>query len=253
MNNSPLLIDFDGVINLSGKIAPDAKEFFRFLNDKKIPSLILSNSTLKSSTDVREFLEANEIKTNLPIITTVEASVDFLKANYNTASVFCSDKVKHFFKEIKDDIHPEVVLIGDLEENWSYEILNEMLVKILNGADIIAMQKNRYWIKDGKVLLDAGSFTAALEYAASKKAKLIGKPSEIYFQNALAKLGFSSDEKFIMLGDDVETDIISVQKMGSKAMLIYTGKTKYPLTDKSVKPDFEVMNLMEAIRILSEL
>ncbi len=253
MITSPLLIDFDGVINLSGKIAPDAKEFFGFLSDRKIPSLILSNSTLKSSDDVRKFLEANDIKTNLPVITTVEASVDFLKSNYKTTSIYCSDKVKHLFSSIKDDQNPEAVLIGDLEENWTYEILNEMLVKILNGADIIAMQKNRYWLKDGKVLLDAGSFTAALEYATSKKAKLIGKPSEIYFQNALVKLGFSKNEKFIMLGDDVETDILPVQKLGSKSILIYTGKTKYPSRDENLKSDFEAMNLIDVIRILSEL
>ena len=82
-NKLPLLIDFDGVINLDGKIAPDANEFFSFLKEEKIPSLILSNSTLKSSYEIKKFLSLNNIETNIPIITTVDASVEYLKKNYS--------------------------------------------------------------------------------------------------------------------------------------------------------------------------
>jgi ribonucleotide monophosphatase NagD (HAD superfamily) len=34
--NIPILIDFDGVVKLGNQIAPDAKEFFDFINEEKI-------------------------------------------------------------------------------------------------------------------------------------------------------------------------------------------------------------------------
>ena len=53
-----------------------------------------------------------------------------------------------------------------------------------------------------------------------------------------------------MLGDDLETDIEGAQKLGGKGILIYTGKTNYPLPENSdIKPDFEVMNLSEMINL----
>lgn len=253
MNKLPLLIDFDGVISLNGSIAPDAGHFFRFLKRNEILSIILSNSTLKSSYDIKEFLAINKIDAEIPVITTVETAAEYLYMNYRSASIYCSDKVKHFFNRVKDEQKPEAVLIGDLEDRWSYDILNEILDKVLNGAELIAMQKNRYWVKDGKILLDAGSFIAALEYASSKKATIIGKPSEIYFRNALSKLGMNPDQKFLMIGDDVETDIIPVQKLGSKGILIYSGKTKYRFRDKMIKPDFEALNLSDVTKTLSKM
>lgn len=42
----PLLIDFDGVINLDSVIAPDAKYFLQTIAEREIPSIILSNLTL---------------------------------------------------------------------------------------------------------------------------------------------------------------------------------------------------------------
>ena len=54
-----------------------------------------------------------------------------------------------------------------------------------------------------------------------------------------------------MLGDDLETDIIGAQKAGGKGILIYTGKTTYPLDKNStIKPDYEVKNLTEIIELL---
>ena len=57
-------------------------------------------------------------------------------------------------------------------------VMNEIFQKVFNGADIIAMQKNRYWYPQGGDLsLDAGAFIKAIEYGSAKEAVLIGKPS----------------------------------------------------------------------------
>jgi ribonucleotide monophosphatase NagD (HAD superfamily) len=99
--------------------------------------------------------------------------------------------------------------------------------------------------------LDAGAYIKAIEYASGKEAILIGKPSPIYFQSALQMLGLPTNSEFIMIGDDIESDIIGAQKAGGKGLLIYTGKTKYPLNEGiNIKPDYEAKNLTEVIDII---
>jgi HAD superfamily hydrolase (TIGR01450 family) len=249
----PFLIDFDGVINLYGEPAPHSNEFFEFLERQNIPAFILSNSTLKTSNDVREFLLKNNISTKIPIMTAADASLKYVEKNYKSVSVYCVEKVKKEFEKFVDDDNPEAVIIGDLADGWSIELLNEIFLKVKNGADIIAMHMNRYWSpQKDKFVLDAGSYISAIEYAAEKKAVLIGKPSQIYFQSALEMLGYSITSPFLMLGDDLELDISPVQKMGGKAILILTGKTKLPIP-YSITPDFIANDLLHAKEILGKI
>ena len=250
----PVLIDFDGVIKLGNKIAVDAEKFFSFLKDNDIPFFLISNSTLRTSEEMLEFIQKNGIEANIPSMTAVDATLSYVGDNYKRVSVYCRDHIKPLFSEFDVDEDPEAVVLGDIADRWTYETMNEIFRKVWNGADIIAMHKNRYWEPDGKTLtMDAGAFITAIEYAASKEAIVIGKPSPIYFQTAKKQLGFKPDSEFIMIGDDVESDIEAAQRIGGKGILIYTGKTEYPFEGDSVKPDFEAMNLKEVILILRKL
>jgi HAD superfamily hydrolase (TIGR01458 family) len=253
-NNLPILIDFDGIINLGGTVAKDAKDFLEFLTQNKIPSHIISNSTLKTSKDVRAFLTEYSIQSSIPIMTTVDASYNYIKKNYKKISVYCEEKIRQVFQEFIDEENPEAVLIGDLGAGWTYETMNNIFRKVIAGAEIIAMQMNKYWKPDGKTLsLDAGPFINAIEYATGKQAILIGKPSGLYFESALQQLEFSINENFIMIGDDYDNDILAAQNIGGKGILVYTGKTKYPLPkENKIKPSHEAQNLTEVISILKE-
>ncbi len=125
--------------------------------------------------------------------------------------MYSIESIKKIFADLLVDENPEAVIVGDLVDGWSYDILNEIFRDVYSGADLIAMQKNKFWKPDGKTLcLDAGSFIKAIEYATSKEALLIGKPSPIYFKAALKILGEENSD-FLMLGDDLETDIVGAQ------------------------------------------
>ena len=196
---------------------------------------------------IKKFLSENNIETDVPALTCADASLNYLKENYKKIVVFASDRTKEMFNEYLTDNNPEAVLVGDLSDKWSYEILNQIFRFVLNGADLIAMQKNKFWSPDDENLfLDAGAFISAIEYATGKEAKLIGKPSPIFYHSGLKAIGFSENSEFVMIGDDIETDIDGAQNIGGKGILIYTGKTKYPLPeDCKIKPFAEIQSLNE--------
>jgi len=254
MKSLPLLIDFDGVIRLGNVPAPDAKEFFGFIEKKKIPACVISNTTLKTSSEIKDFFNSNNIDFNIPAVTASEAALQYAKENYKRIKVYSIESIKKIFADLLVDENPEAVIVGDLVDGWSYNILNEIFKDVHSGADFIAMQKNKFWKPDGKTLcLDAGSFVKAIEFATGKEALLIGKPSPIYFKTAL-KILDKENSDFLMLGDDLETDVYGSQNIGGKGILIFTGKTKFPLPDNSeIKPTYEAKNLLEVIKILDKL
>lgn len=115
------------------------------------------------------------------------------------------------------------------------------------------MHKNKYWNPAGDLLIDAGAFITAIEYSSDKEAILIGKPSPLYFKAALESIDARIENGFYMIGDDIENDIIAAQNLGGIGILIFTGKTKFPLEKNSnIKPYFEVHALKEVIAILKK-
>jgi HAD superfamily hydrolase (TIGR01458 family) len=249
----PLLIDFDGIIKVGNTTPPDAGDFLEYITTNNIPAIIISNSTLYSGTHITEFLQGHGISFNIPCITAIDASLEYIKKNNLKIKSFCDNSVKSLFSEYETE-EPDIVLIGDLGSKWSYEILNDIFRYVYNGAGIIAMQKNKFWKPEGELCLDAGAFIAAIEYASEKKALLIGKPSPLYFEMALHIIGYNLTSGFIMIGDDIDNDIQAAQNLNGKGVLLYTGKTKYPLESNSkVKPDFEAFNLSDVIKFLKPI
>lgn len=254
LNNKPLLIDFDGVLRLGKETAPMLQEFFDFISHNKIPSCVISNSTLSCSDAIKMFFDEKHINTDIPIITAANATANYVKENYYTAKVFCSENVKFLFNDIEESDKPEAVVIGDLEDKWNYDLLNQMFRYICSGADIVAMHVNKYWDHPDKgLVLDAGAFIKGLEYATNKTATLIGKPSPLYFQSALKLIGLDPRSDFIMLGDDIESDITGAMRLGALSMLILTGKTQMEdLETANNIPHYIVSDLNEAMISLSE-
>ncbi|RKY93396.1 MAG: hypothetical protein DRQ01_04840 [Ignavibacteriae bacterium] len=255
MSITPVLIDFDGVIKLGEKPAPDASKFLQYITDRKIPSYIISNSTLRTGDEILSFLSDNKINFDVPAMTAVDATLHFVKEHYSKISVYCIPSIKKLFKDFIDDEDPEAVVIGDIGDNWNFKLINDIFRKVKGGVPLIAMHHNRFWYPDGENLsLDAGAFIKAIEYGAERESILIGKPSPLYFKTALSLLGFSADDEFFMIGDDLENDVVAAQKMGGRGVLIYTGKTVYPLTDnQNLKPDLEINSLTEMIEILEKV
>jgi HAD superfamily hydrolase (TIGR01458 family) len=248
----PLLVDLDGVLRINKNPAPQVEHFMNYLNESKRPACMISNSTLSTVEDVAEFFSFHEIECKIPIMTAASAAAIYAKQNYRRVAVYCIDKVRRIFTEILDYDNPQAVIIGDYGKKWDFKTMNEIYRKVAGGADLIAMHKKRIWetVEDG-VILDVGPFVVAIEYATGKKASLIGKPSPLYFRSALKLLGCPEDSQFIMIGDELETDIKGAQNLGAKTILIYTGKTKSIIPeDSEIKPDYEAQNLVEVVKIL---
>lgn len=140
---------------------------------------------------------------------------------------------------------PEAVVVGDLGDTWEVATLNCAFRWLLDGARLVALQKNRYWKREGELVLDAGPFVAALEYAAGVEATVVGKPSEAFFRTAVESMGLDPRD-VAMVGDDVVNDVGGAQAVGCRGVLVRTGKYRDGDEERGpVTPDVVVGSVAE--------
>jgi len=115
------------------------------------------------------------------------------------------------------------VLVGGAGPEFSYQALNRAFGHLQRGARLVAMHRGLYWRTDDGLRLDTGAFLAGLEQAAGTEADVIGKPAAAFFATALAHLGAEAAHT-VMVGDDIETDVLAAQRQGLTGVLVKTGK-----------------------------
>jgi ribonucleotide monophosphatase NagD (HAD superfamily) len=103
------------------------------------------------------------------------------------------------------------------------QAFNQAFGHLQHGARPVAMDRGPYWRTSDDLQLDTGAFLAGLEQAAATQADVIGKPAPAFFATALANLG-AGPAAAIMVGDDIEADVLATQRQGLTGVLVKTGK-----------------------------
>jgi HAD superfamily hydrolase (TIGR01458 family) len=221
-----LLIDLDGTVWADGDLIEGASEAIAALRAAEAPFRFLTNTTRRPRSALVEELGRLGIQSSIRECFNAPAAAAIWLANQdiNRVSLLLDEASYVDFPgfEIDDDT-PEAVVVGDLGSDWTFEILDRAFRAVMSGAELVALQKNRYWKAEGRFSLDAGPFVAALEYAAGKEARLVGKPSRELFHTMAAELGLPP-ERVAMVGDDPEADIEGARTAGLQPVAVRTGK-----------------------------
>jgi len=187
------------------------------------------------------------------ILTPAVAAASMLARDEKTAFLVTTGDANRDFEDagitITEDL-PDVVVIGDAGDRFTYELLNLAMRMIISGAQLIALERDRTWMGADGLMLSAGPFVAALEYATGKEAVCVGKPSFGFFSTALVGLGIPASG-VAMVGDDIETDIGGAQRCGMQGILVRTGKFREDLLASSgVIPDLVIDSVADLPLIL---
>ena len=241
-----LLIDLDGVIYDDEEVIPDSVYAVRWLQQRQIPFRFATNATSRSRASlVRRLGELGIEVGEDQVINTPYVAARELKGSPQTRCMLLvkEDARREFEGVTVVDRDPHVVVVGDLASGFDYATLNRAFQAVLGGAEILALQKDRYWKVRDELVLDAGPFVVALEYATGRSARLVGKPSRDFFHVALEGMGVPP-ENVAMVGDDVENDVKGAQDAGLTGILVQTGKYREDLVRRTgIRPDLVVKNL----------
>lgn len=225
-----LLIDIDGVLTVSWEPLPGAVAALRELRDAGFAVALVTNTTSRTRASIASTLAG----AGFPV-----AAEDILTAPAVTAA-YLADRCPGARctllnrGDIAEDLagvplvgaedeDVDVVVLGGAGPEFGYAALNRAFAHLQRGARLVAMHRNLYWRTEDGLQLDAGAFLAGLETAARTEAVVTGKPSPAFFEAALARLGARADEA-LMVGDDIESDVLAAQRAGLTGVLVKTGK-----------------------------
>ena len=218
-----LLLDLDGTLYVGGEAVAGAREAVGSLKDCGFIVRYVTNTTRKPRGWVCERLRVMGFEVEeAEIFTPARAAVGRIGAGSCFALVDDSLMADLAGLDLTDN-RPDHVLVGDLGEGFTYERLNPAFRHLMQGAKLVALQKNRYWQTDVGLSLDAGPFVAALEYASGKRASVVGKPERDFFRLALEDLRLEPNE-VAMVGDDAEADVLGAKRAGLMGIQVRTGK-----------------------------
>jgi 4-nitrophenyl phosphatase len=241
------LFDLDGVLSVG-------KEHPRYLGGREVVKSIKSQGKrafvlTNDSTHTRDEIQGNLDRLGFSFTVNEILTSSFLTAKYLTqkfgkASFFLVGE-NGLKRELEAAGHreehgdPQVVVVG-FDRELTYGKLDDALRFLRGSARLVGSYGGAVYMSDHGPALSAGPIIKALEYGASKKAVMIGKPSPRMFRLAL-QLAHEKPSKAIMIGDQIETDLLGAYKAGLGTILVLTGvETRETVHRSNLKPDLVI-------------
>ena len=128
--------------------------------------------------------------------------------------------------EVRGDHRVRWVVIA-FDRTFDYAKLDIALQAVSRrGARLIATNPDRTCPVEGGEIPDCAGMTAAVEAVTGKTVEVVvGKPSPIILEVALARLGVPAAES-VIVGDRIETDIVMGKRLGLATVLVLSGVTR---------------------------
>lgn len=235
-----VLLDLSGVLYDGAEVFPGAPEAVARLQASALKVRFVTNTSQKSRATLLEHLRALGFDVDdEALFTAVDAARDWLREHGLRPYCLVHENIAAGFEDF-DQCDPDAVLIADAAEGFTYDRLNRALELCLGGAPLVGVGYNRYYRSGGRMLLDAGPFIRALEFAAGVEATIVGKPSGEFFRQVLAATGVQAANA-MMVGDDVFGDVEGALNAGLRACLVRTGKYR-PGDEGLISGDFRVVD-----------
>jgi HAD superfamily hydrolase (TIGR01458 family) len=254
MTAEGLLIDLDGVLYVGNQPVRGAREAIGTLIERGYPFRCISNTTRKCRKTIAGQLSSMGFAIPEELIfTPPRAAIAYMRAaGKDRFHLLTTGDVDRDFTDAGTMNPPgpaDFVIVGDAGDALTYNSLNAAFRQIMDGAGLIALERDRYWMAHDGLALSAGPFVAALEYATGVQAVVVGKPSRSFFDLALADMGLRPDQ-VAMIGDDISTDIAGAQAAGMRGILVRTGKFRQEsLMNSGVRPD----RIIDSVAHLGEI
>jgi len=249
-----VLFDLDGVLCVGSRTVEGAPEAVRRIRAAGYPLRVVTNTSTQSLASLHGRLAKLGFDIEgAEILSAPQAVLRYLKRHGSPpCALLLAEDVKRDFADIAEtDIEQaDSIVIGDIGEAWSYSLLNRAFNRLIQGARLIAVHKNRFWQTETGLNMDIGGFVAALEYCSGVEATVMGKPSPDFFRIALQDMGLTAEEAAIV-GDDIDADVGGGQKAGLTGILVKTGKYREHYADaSSIRPDGIIDSVSELPALL---
>ncbi len=223
-----VMLDIDGVLVVSWQALPGAVGTIGWLQHEGLDFCLVTNTSSRTRHQIGELLARAGMHVDVDQIqTAVTSAAHYLAETYPGAScLFLNEGDVDADLEgisLVQDGHADVVLLGGAGPSVGYTELDGAFKRAMDGVPVVALHRNVRFQTDRGPALDMGAFIVGLEAAASIEVTVVGKPASAFFHSVLAGLG-SEPADTMMIGDDLDSDVLGAQAVGITGVLVRTGK-----------------------------
>jgi NagD protein len=221
------LMDMDGVLVHEEQAIPGADRFIATLREKSIPFLVLTNNSIYTRRDLAARLRASGL--DIPeqsIWTSALATAGFLRDQRPGGSAFVIGEAGlttalHQEGYTLTERDPDYVVLGETR-TYSFERITQAIRLIENGARFIATNPDATGPSPDGSLPATGAVAALITRATQREPYYVGKPNPLMMRSALNAIDAHS-ETTAMIGDRMDTDVVSGLEAGLETVLVLTG------------------------------
>lgn len=246
------VFDMDGVIYLGSRLLPGVNDLFDMLRLRDIPFVLGTNNSTATQQDFVERLaamgvsvQADQIQTSTTVTRELLMNDDNLPTDAHIlcvgqpsiASILQSETSFRIVGEEDDPTTADVVVAG-LDFGFTYQKMARAVAAIGHGARFIATNADDRLPTEQGYQPGAGACIAGIAVASRMQPLIVGKPEPLMIVKAAEQLGCEVG-KAVMVGDRLDTDVLSAQRAGMMTALVLTGlTTRQMVAESDVLPDF---------------
>ncbi|MBE6934177.1 MAG: HAD-IIA family hydrolase [Ruminococcaceae bacterium] len=256
------LLDMDGTLYLGDRLYDFTRELLAEIRRTGGKYLFMTNNSSKSVADYISKLEKMGISaTREDFITSSQATAYYLKEHHRGKKLYvCGTKslIAELESEgftVTTDIDETQCVVMGFDTELTFQKLWDVSKILLTRKDIpyIATNPDLVCPTEFGSVPDCGSVCIGIENATGRKPIVIGKPSALMPELAMAKWGYSKEETAV-IGDRIYTDVKSGLNAGVTGILVLSGEsTLQTLAESPVKPHLVLNNAGELLPYLRKL
>jgi 5'-nucleotidase len=221
------LMDMDGVLVHEEDALPGAREFIERLKELDRPFLVLTNNSIYTRRDLAARLRTSGLEVPEEAIwTSALATARFLEDQRPNGTAFAIGEAGltnalYQAGYTLTERDPDYVVLGETR-TYSFERITQAIRLVVNGAKLIATNPDPTGPAPSGPLPATGSVAALISRATDVDPYFVGKPNPLMMRSALNALEAHS-ETTAMIGDRMDTDIVSGLEAGLETILVLTG------------------------------
>jgi NagD protein len=123
-----------------------------------------------------------------------------------------------------NDVNPDYVVLGDTR-TYNFELIEHAVHLVNNGAKLIGSNYDLTGPSEKGIVPSVRALIAPIEFATNRHAYFVGKPNPIMMREGLKRLGVDNEDAAI-IGDRMDTDIVSGLEAGIDTVLVLSGVTQ---------------------------
>ncbi|HWF32239.1 MAG TPA: HAD-IIA family hydrolase [Solirubrobacteraceae bacterium] len=223
------LMDMDGVLVREEQPIPGADRFLARLRELGTPFLLLTNNSTYTRRDLVARLAAAGLEVPEEAIwTSALATARFLEDQRPDGSAFVIGEAGlttalHDAGYTLTDRDPDYVVLGETR-TYSFERITRAIRLVAEGARFIATNPDPTGPSNEGPVPATGSVAALISRATGVEPYFVGKPNPLMMRSALNAIDAHS-ETAAMIGDRMDTDVVSGLEAGMETILVLTGVT----------------------------